>query len=75
MKTATSLLRSASLYRVQAQKCRDLISVISDAHAISVLQDYAEELDSRAQRVELEAYGHAQAASTSESSAFKGNAG
>ena len=55
MPTETSLLRKATLTRVQAQKCRDLISVIKNAHAIAVLQDYALELDRRALQLEREA--------------------
>jgi hypothetical protein len=54
MRTDT-LLERAKVNHNRADKCRDLISVISDRHAIAILEEYACELDARARVLEFQA--------------------
>ena len=49
------VLEKARLDRSRAEKCRDLANMVRNTKAIAILQDYAQELETRACELERQA--------------------
>ena len=53
----SSLLERARINRQRAAKCRELMRLIKNEQSIAMLDEFAQELEATAARLELEAQG------------------